>query len=817
MIINSINLKNFRKFKDNEFAFTSGLNIVFGPNESGKSTLISAILYGLFGDASSKSKEILSLKRWKTDEFPCIKLKLSGGKENVDLIRDFNGKDNKFFSNLTNSSITSKDKIKDQMLEFCGFENDKLYKESAAIEQGRINADLKVIGEYLIKALMGVQANPNKLKKSLEEEILELKKGLKSLAKNPGKIALLNDKIQKNQQTLETLREQVNNARNAIVQLPKLKGELTKIENEEIAVQTDYDSINPYFKKLKKYNDTHGLIEQKQAKQKQLDEEKKKIDKLAVEISSIEEKLVKGDYQVAKNIKQLITDQENEQVVNSEKSKKLNKIKKLEEQIHIHNKDLSKRVLITLEEYDEVHNLFNEVKTLESVLSNNRINFKIDPVKNIIGTLGADDLEKEINTNKIIEGTFNAQFNLEITDVLKLSIEKEDLKEKLDDLNQKRTILKKTLDDYKVKDIPGIAELLKNRIEIEQKIKELAMEIKVELSSDTFDSLKESLENSSKNLEKSNIQILEQRTKINNADVEKIIEEYENYETALKIKQETLLSVSEGRSIQQINLEVEETSNDLKEKSRELKKVLIDLEVLEEDLSLEVKTSLKKLESDEEKEQFLEEKTDETDKKLRSFPNAKIDIRDDINRCEVDLENVPGEETLSDIEEEIVNDTNEIDRLQKRLDIIETAKSILEEAQNAQIQETFDSSITSISKTINQISSNRYKEIQLDILNSEIPNIAIRVPETNDFVSCEELSQGTIDMIYLASRIVFANMLSENKNPPILLDEPFYKFDIDRFKKGLEVLEKLSELNQIIIFTCYKEYLKIKKANIIKL
>lgn len=817
MKINKIYLKNFKKFKDDEFEFNPGLNIVIGPNESGKSTLINAILYGLFGDASSRSKEIVNLKRWKTDEFPYIKMELSEDKERVDLIRDFNSKDDKFISNLTNSSITSKDKIKNQMLEFCGFDNDKLYKESAAIEQGRIISDLKMVGEYLIKALMGVQANPNKLKKSLEDEILELKKGLKSLAKNPGKIALLKEKIQKNEEGLEISRAQINNARNAIVQLPKLKEELTKIANEEIAVQSDYDSINPYYKKLKKYTDAHGFIEQKQSRQKQLADEKKKIEKLVTEISKLEAKLNKNDYEIAKSINQLIDDQKKEQDINSEKSKNLNKIKKLEEQINTQNKDLSKTVFITQKEYNEVHNLFNEVKTLESILSNNKINFKIEPKKTIIGTLGADDLEREISTNKIIEGSFNALLNLEITDILKLSIEKKDLQEKLDGLNQKRTILKNTLNDYKVKDISGIEELLKNCIGIEQKINELGIEIKVELGDETIDSLKESFENSTKKFDKLNNQILEQRTKINNADIENIIEEYENYEKELRIKQETLSSVSEGRSVEKINLEMDEIINEIKDKNKELNKIIIDLEVLEKGLSSEVKTSLKKIESDEEKAWFLEAKIDEIDKKLRNFPNKKVDIKNEFNRCEVDLKNIPSEETLSDLEEEIINDNNELKRLQKRLDILETAKSILEEAQNSQIQETFSSSITGISNTISQISNNRYKEIQLDILKSEIPNITIRVPETNDFVSFEELSQGTIDLIYLASRIVFANMLSENKNPPILMDEPFYQFDSNRFQKGLEVLEKLSNLNQIIIFTCDEEYLKIKKANIIKL
>lgn len=817
MEIKKIYLKNFKKFKDNEFEFNPGLNIIFGPNESGKSTLISSILYGLFSDASSRSKEIINLKSWKTDEFPYIKLDLCEAKRQVVLIRDFNNKDNKFINETTNSSITSKDKIKDQMLEFCGFDSDKLYKESAAVEQGRITSDLKAIGEYLIKALMGVQANPNKLKKSLEDEILELKKGLKSLAKNPGKISLLKEKIEKNKERFEIFSAQINSARNAIVNLPKLKQELTEIANEELRVQSDFKSINLYYKKIKKYIDAHGFIGQKQIRQKQLADEKKKIEKLISEINNLEGKLDKSNYETAQTIKQLINDEKIEYNINLEINKKLNKIKELEEQINKQNEDLSKKAYITQNEYDEIHKLFNEVKTLESILSNNQINFKVEPKKKIIGTLNIDNLEREINTNKIIEGSFNALLNLEITDILTLSIEKEDLKEKLDDLDTKREGLKKYLYYYKVKDISGIEELLIKHKEIEQRINKLDIKIKIELGEETILSLKESLESSLEELNKINNQINELKIKIKNSDTEKIIVEYENCEDELKIKLGTLESISEGRSIEKINLEIDGIIAELKENSNELSKIMIDLEAVEEALPPDIKISLKKIKTDQEKADFFEEKLSVIEEKIKSYPNEKVDIRNEINHFENALENVPSENTLSGLEEEIFNDKNELESLQKRLDIVETAKFILEEAQNSQIQGTFDSSIADISNTISQISSDRYKEIQLDIVNNENPTISIKTPETNNFVLFEELSQGTIDMIYLASRIVFANMLSENKNPPILLDEPFYQFDSNRFQKGLEVLEKLSGLNQIIIFTCDEEYLKIKKASIIKL
>lgn len=48
-MIKSLKTKNFRKLTDNEFVFTPGLNALLGANEAGKSTLLEAIAYALFG------------------------------------------------------------------------------------------------------------------------------------------------------------------------------------------------------------------------------------------------------------------------------------------------------------------------------------------------------------------------------------------------------------------------------------------------------------------------------------------------------------------------------------------------------------------------------------------------------------------------------------------------------------------------------------------------------------------------------------------------------------------------------------------------
>ena len=49
MIIRELYLKNFGKFSGEKIAFDHGINVIYGPNEAGKSTIYAAIGALLFG------------------------------------------------------------------------------------------------------------------------------------------------------------------------------------------------------------------------------------------------------------------------------------------------------------------------------------------------------------------------------------------------------------------------------------------------------------------------------------------------------------------------------------------------------------------------------------------------------------------------------------------------------------------------------------------------------------------------------------------------------------------------------------------------
>ncbi|MBU7046125.1 MAG: AAA family ATPase [Theionarchaea archaeon] len=60
----SITLKNVRNFRDKTIEFRDGLNIVCGPNESGKSTILDSLLYAVAGEI----EDVSSLRRWKSED-----------------------------------------------------------------------------------------------------------------------------------------------------------------------------------------------------------------------------------------------------------------------------------------------------------------------------------------------------------------------------------------------------------------------------------------------------------------------------------------------------------------------------------------------------------------------------------------------------------------------------------------------------------------------------------------------------------------------------------------------------------------------------
>ena len=68
MIITKLELENWMRIRELVLEFNKGINLIYGRNETGKSSVIEAIRQAILGDASSGTREYKKLRPWGTDE-----------------------------------------------------------------------------------------------------------------------------------------------------------------------------------------------------------------------------------------------------------------------------------------------------------------------------------------------------------------------------------------------------------------------------------------------------------------------------------------------------------------------------------------------------------------------------------------------------------------------------------------------------------------------------------------------------------------------------------------------------------------------------
>lgn len=66
------------------------------------------------------------------------------------------------------------------------------------------------------------------------------------------------------------------------------------------------------------------------------------------------------------------------------------------------------------------------------------------------------------------------------------------------------------------------------------------------------------------------------------------------------------------------------------------------------------------------------------------------------------------------------------------------------------------------------------------------------------------MSRGTSEQLYFALKLAFIDQIKDQINLPILIDDSFVNFDDQRISHIKDLLEKIAENNQVLIFTAQK-------------
>jgi DNA repair exonuclease SbcCD ATPase subunit len=101
------------------------------------------------------------------------------------------------------------------------------------------------------------------------------------------------------------------------------------------------------------------------------------------------------------------------------------------------------------------------------------------------------------------------------------------------------------------------------------------------------------------------------------------------------------------------------------------------------------------------------------------------------------------------------------------------------------------------------VTDGRYRRVRVD---DKSLDISVFAPEKDDWVDVRSLSQGTLDIVYLAARIGLVRLVTGDRRPPLIFDDPFVTLDDARATRALELLRRVANDFQVIYLTTSSRY-----------
>jgi len=194
----------------------------------------------------------------------------------------------------------------------------------------------------------------------------------------------------------------------------------------------------------------------------------------------------------------------------------------------------------------------------------------------------------------------------------------------------------------------------------------------------------------------------------------------------------------------------------------------------------------------------LQNEVREIEEKKKNLEIKTIALKKELEMAEC------GAELEASLEERLDYTHKSLMELQKGLEIYELIQGTLEEARRKVIDTCVGTLEEETSKLLQEMTAGKYNQVRFD---KESFRFEVFSDKLKDWVDPQKfLSRGTLDQIYLACRLALLNLISEDKNPVVIMDDPFITFDKHRRKNALKLLKSLSKKYQILLLTCHDFY-----------
>jgi uncharacterized protein YhaN len=790
MIITELNLIGFGKFKNRIINLNNGLNIIYGQNEGGKSTLhsfIDGMFYGFlrpYVKSTLYKDEHKKYEPWDSDRYAgIIKFVFNGEEYRIERVFTKNKEETSVYLEKTGEDITYKinngpnGRVLQPGMHFFGVSN-SVFSNTVSIKQLGTKTDDKLANEVRDKLVNITSSLDDKV--SVENAIKELDKRIRDIGTEKASTTPYG-RLYRKLRELYSERDNINKYKDEYEKLLDENNELGhRIEVLDALLNKEKELLNLAIIKEKKslFNEASDIIN----KLREIEEEIKVYEKYKT--------ISKEDYAQAfrlSNDIQIISGR-----IDDLKSQAFDlKVAIDEENLTIENKGESKFKEISTDyiNYDELEDAKNKL-----IYAKNHTN------KEFIKRDYASFKSKVSKIRILIVGVIVSYIVLTLLSLIK------------DYFNF--TVLSQLL-------LLPICILLFSNNRLNKCLKEKELQFK-KAEKEELDKEKEI-----ENIERKLKEILDKYNLKSKIELKNL---YNNIQHSQYIRDEKLKAIVEKRNrLNYINTKVEELISQQKELLEEFNIILRKNEV----------NSLKEFDLNLKKKNIYEEKTleyhskkeilnkilngssiDELKAELAEYTeidNVDIEGKDDINNrinniserlTDYRIEKRGLEERLNiltanisslvDIEEEIDRVTAQIRNLDFKKKSLELAKTKIEEL-SKDIQNQFAPEINKkVGNLISRITNGKYSGVRIN----DNLEIGVIKHDTGELLRVDSLSVGTIDQLYFSLRLGIINSIN-NESLPLILDDCFTQYDENRLKNILALLEEISKNRQIILFSCH--------------
>lgn len=194
----------------------------------------------------------------------------------------------------------------------------------------------------------------------------------------------------------------------------------------------------------------------------------------------------------------------------------------------------------------------------------------------------------------------------------------------------------------------------------------------------------------------------------------------------------------------------------------------------------------------------LEQAQDAMEGRIAELDQMTEDRRSELAEIHAELKRLESSEALSEKMHQFEMEKENLNQLAKEWAMIKVEKEVLFETKQKYRDKYLSKVMEETAQIFHIVTAGKYESVY-----SPSNKEPFRLMGMDGIrYTVNELSQGTMNQLYVSLRLAISKVMTERHQLPFILDDAFVHFDAVRVKRMIEVLTEIAAKQQVIMFTC---------------